>query len=322
MAIISIIVPVYNTERYLDQCVRSLLCQTYGDLEIILVNDGSTDHSGKLCDAFAEQDSRVIVLHKENGGLSDARNAGLDMASGQYISFIDSDDFVAENMYERMLAAMEAHSADLVVCDLVKVDEQGVVLGAGQPASIGEGCLTPGEVFLRFAQENLWQYIPAWNKLYRSDLFRTLRFPAGKLHEDEFVFHKVLHSCQKIVCISTPFCFYRIRPDSITTQAFSARHMDMGEALLDQYRFAKEHGYSELRSSAARRLACRLEEWLPLVCHDPANLRRYHELRKRSMFLIFEGHVLSDMGLKRKIYFCMELMVPGLGRAIRKLFTA
>lgn len=318
---ISVIVPIYNVEKYLEKCVLSLLHQTERDLEIILVDDGSPDKCPEICDYFAKLDDRITVIHKKNGGLSDARNTGLDIATGQYLSFIDSDDFVAENMYECLLASLETNNADMAICNLLKVDETGNVLDINQLLPIQDGCFTPDELIHCFTHQKAWQYIPAWNKLYKHELFQAIRFPVGKVHEDEFLFHRIIHKCNSVVGVAKPLYFYSVRPSSITSTGFSAKRLDLGDALLDQYFFAKENGYCDLRHFSAQRLAQRLEEWLPLVEKDKNSLRKYHELRKKSVFLIFEKNILENAGVKRKAFFYMELIVPGLGRAIKKIIA-
>ncbi len=318
---ISVIVPIYNVDQYLEKCVHSLLNQTEQDLEIILVDDGSPDKCPEMCDSFAKQDDRIVVIHKKNGGLSDARNAGLDIAKGEYISFVDSDDYIAVNMYEQMLDSIETYDADMAICNLLKVDESGNALEDKQLLPIRDGCFTPDDIFHCFTQPGGWKYVPVWNKLYKRNLFQTLRFPVGKLHEDEFLFHRVVYSCKRIVGVAEPLYFYLIRPNSITSQSFSPKRMDIGEALLDQYDFAKEKGLAELRSFAAQRIARRLEEWLPLVQKDRDSLCKYNKLRKKSLFLIFEKNILADAGVKRKAFFYMELVAPGLGRTVKKLLA-
>lgn len=180
--LISVVVAVYNIEAYVERCVRSIMAQTYPELEILLVDDGSTDAGGKLCDALAEQDARIRVLHKTNGGLSDARNAGTEAASGSLIAFVDGDDWLEPDMYGRMYAAMRAFGAPLAVCRYKQVYKDRVIDGSTDRAVL----LSGSEPLEQFIAEN--DEVPlrnaAWNKLYRRELMGELRFPVGKLYED------------------------------------------------------------------------------------------------------------------------------------------
>ena len=178
--LLSIIVPVYKVENYLQKCIDSILAQTFTDFELILVEDGSPDGCPALCDAAAAKDARIRVLHQKNGGLSAARNAGLDVARGEWIGFVDSDDYIAPEMYETLYKAVQNTGADLALCDYAAVDEAGIP------------CLPPytglaqriftGRELLKRATNTMAQ--PAWNKLYRRAIFAQLRYPEGKLNED------------------------------------------------------------------------------------------------------------------------------------------
>ena len=180
--LISVVVAVYNIEAYVERCVRSLMAQTYGRLEILLVDDGSTDGSGALCDALAKEDSRIRVLHKENGGLSDARNAGVKIASGSLIAFVDGDDWVEPGMYADLYACIRDFDAPIAVCRYRQIYLKKTIDGSTSKAVVLEG----SEALEQFIAEN--DAVPlrnaAWNKLYRRELMGELRFPEGKLYED------------------------------------------------------------------------------------------------------------------------------------------
>ena len=182
---ISIIVPIYNVAPYLPACLDSIIHQTYLNLEIILVDDGSPVESGKMCDSYLE-DERVKVIHKENGGLSDARNAGIDAAKGKFLGFVDSDDYVHPRFYELLLQALKEEGADIAGCDVKKVcktekieekEQQPIqrTVYSGREATAN---LYDAQMYLKS--------VVAWNKLYKKELFEEIRFPKGKLHEDEF----------------------------------------------------------------------------------------------------------------------------------------
>ena len=178
--LLSIIVPVYKVENYLQKCIDSILAQTFTDFELILVDDGSPDGCPALCDAAAAKDARVRVIHQKNGGLSAARNAGLDVARGAWIGFVDSDDYIAPEMYEKLYRAVQSTGADLALCDYAKVDEAGVP-GVQTHVPVPQKSLTGRELL----QKAYWTTAQiAWNKLYRRTIFAQLRYPVGKLNED------------------------------------------------------------------------------------------------------------------------------------------
>lgn len=214
--LISVIVPVYKVEKYLEKCVDSIISQTYDNLEIILVNDGSPDKCPHICDRYKETDGRIKVIHKENGGLSSARNAGLAMCSGEYIAFIDSDDCIAEDYIEKLYSAMETENADIAICDFLYT---GLLAQYNKkynslrfPRFIANG----REMLHRYYEyENGTALVVAWGKLYRRELFRTLRYPVGRIHEDEFVFAELMLNCKKAVWIEDKLYFYLQRENSI-----------------------------------------------------------------------------------------------------------
>ena len=185
---ISVIVPVYNVEQYLERCVDSIINQTYTNLEIILVNDGSTDNSGKLCDELAKKDERIRVIHKENGGLSDARNRGIDEAESDLVGFIDSDDYIDSDMYEVLLKNLNNTDADLSMCALYDVYNN---TPEAQVAN-KETWELSSEQAIKMVMEAKILSVTAVNKLYRKSLFSDLKFEVGKIAEDAFIMVKLL----------------------------------------------------------------------------------------------------------------------------------
>lgn len=214
---LSVIVPIFRVEKYLDKCVQSLLAQTYKDLEIILVDDGSDDGCPAMCDSYAKMDPRIKVVHKGNGGLSDARNAGLEVATGEYIAFADSDDYVHPQMYEAMVTVMEENAAvDMVVCPFQKVGDNEN--DADEKASIGKKkykILEHAEVVRQMFQKNYEMYIVAWDKVFRKKMWDDLRYPLGRIHEDQFTTYKTLYESRKVGLMEEPLYYYRIRGNSI-----------------------------------------------------------------------------------------------------------
>ncbi|MCI6997389.1 MAG: glycosyltransferase [Eubacterium sp.] len=224
MDMISIVVPIYNVEQYLVECVNSLIHQTYKNIEIILVDDGSTDSSGAICDEYACKDERIRVIHKQNGGLSDARNVGIDIARGDYIGFVDSDDYVEHNMYEHLLLACKENLCDIAVCARDNFDENG---GHNIMFCVNEPVIYDDESAIEEILLNRNMDSAAWDKLYKRELFVGIRYPIGVLHEDLDVTSRVISKTSKIVQIPEILYKYRIRNGSITKQGFKPKKMDM-----------------------------------------------------------------------------------------------
>ncbi len=220
---VSVIVPVYNVAPYLKRCVDSLQNQTYRDLEIILVDDGSTDNSGQLCDEFASTDNRIRVIHKENGGLSDARNAGIKVAEGEYIGFLDSDDWVDTHMYEDMIRAALQYQAPLVITGMSRIYENGY--RNNQFILEHEVVLSGDAIVSQYLKQGMFS-TSVCDKLFRRDLLEHRCFPVGKLYEDAPVLFDVLCSIHKAVVLGKPHYCYFQRADSICGQKFSDKKMD------------------------------------------------------------------------------------------------
>ncbi len=247
MDLVSVIVPVYNVEKYLAKCIDSILAQTYQNLEIILVDDGSTDGSSAICDEYAKQDARIKVVHKNNGGLSDARNCGFEISMGDFVCFIDSDDYIDKDMLATLYERIVSDEADISLCDFLYVDEQGFTIeemSLGSP--ICEEILTKKQIFSKLERDKNWYYIIACNKMYRRNIFNIIKFPVGKFHEDEFVVHHIYECCNRISCIDKKLYFYVQRSGSITNSDLSGKHRFAMEALYDRVKFASNHFYYTL----------------------------------------------------------------------------
>lgn len=176
--LVSVIVAVYNIEEYLPRCVDSILAQTYEKLEIILVDDGSTDKSGRICDEYAEKDSRIQVIHKKNGGLSDARNAGMDIATGEYIGFVDGDDWIDRDMYRAMYEACEKENAQIAACRYKQITKSGVI-DASTGNSVSLSKIEALEIYI-CGDERYLIYNSVWSKLFSAELIQGMRFPVEK----------------------------------------------------------------------------------------------------------------------------------------------
>lgn len=226
---VSVIVPVYQVEKYLNACVQSICAQTFDDFELILVDDGSPDRCGALCDEWAGKDSRIHVIHQDNGGLSAARNAGIEIARGKYLSFIDSDDHIEPDMLAHLVEAAQTTGAELTICNLQYEDDLGIVYLYPDFSTISDAVISPEDFWKGYYSPLTTYYVVAWNKLYRRELFQTLRYPAGKRHEDEFVLQDLIAQCSKICCLSYVGYHYVQRSGSITYGGKNADHLDYWE---------------------------------------------------------------------------------------------
>ena len=232
--LISVIVPIYEVEKYIHKCVDSILQQIYADLEIILVDDGSTDSCPQICDEYARIDSRIQVIHKKNGGLSSARNAGLDVASGEYIAFVDGDDYIHPEMLENLYYALEDTGADMSACNLRYVDEAERPLEEYPDHVIRKETIDVDGIFHRSLEAYGYYYIVVWNKLYKKYLWDSYRFQEGKIHEDEFAFHNIVRQCGKIACIPDVGYYYVQHEGSIMAGESVEGKMDGAEAFLER----------------------------------------------------------------------------------------
>lgn len=238
---ISIIVPVYNVEEYLPKCLDTILNQSFRDFEVILVNDGSKDNSGFICEKYAKKDSRIRIIHKENGGLSSARNAGLDIAKGRYIGFIDSDDFIDLKMYEQLYNMIKIYNADIAICSYECVSKHAIIKNKNYKDKLEEiKVFNNIEALNQTLEENGVEFIVAWNKLYKSSVFENLRFKEGKVHEDEFIVHQVLYKSNIVVYTPKKLYYYLQRENSITGESFNIKRTDYLEALTERIYFYNE----------------------------------------------------------------------------------
>ena len=271
---ISVVVPVYNVEKYLRRCLDSIINQTYKDLEIILVDDGSSDSSGMICDEYAKRDNRVIVIHQENQGVSAARNAGIDCFSGDYICFPDSDDYYSEDFCETMHDALIAKKADMAICRIVRFN--------------GERCekipswsgaykiLSPYEAIKNIYVDDGETYILTGNKLFKRSVVENVRYPVGKINEDEATTYKYFLNSEKILFIDKVMNFYYKNDKSITSDAEYYKNMDIYYAYDERKHILKNRNDME-----------------ELVClTSKAYLDR----------IVYRCRFLQDKEVKRKLY--------------------
>lgn len=306
---ISIIVPVYQVEHYLARCVNSVKKQTFRDFECILVDDGSTDGSGMLCDEYSQNELNFYVVHKENGGLSSARNAALEMAQGEYLCFLDSDDLLHPQALEWMLEAMEKTGADLVTTGLREFTTDTVSMEpVGHPRieTVGQ------DVFIdRLLPENFGRVsVTACGKLYRRDIFRDLRFPEGEIYEDLHVYLKVLLSCEKIAILDAPLYWYYRNPSSITRSEYLAYDRFGEFEVRESYiRFFKERGLQEQVHYAEN-------DYLTFFMRNYLAVMLCYPQRKEAMkahVKVFKTHL---KGILSNPYVCRMRKICALGMLI------
>jgi len=236
LPLISVIVPVYRVEAYLDRCLRSITEQTYRNLEIILVDDGSPDCSGAICDAWAEKDSRIRVIHKENAGAGAARNTALDIASGEIISMIDSDDYIDSHMYEHLYSLMQ-ENVDIAECDILLTEQDDVPMDDGAGAKVR--VYSREEAMGLHIRDEIFCQTPP-NKLYRRSAIGDVRFPVGNLIDDEFFTYKVIGNARQLARSSARMYAYRQQPGSAMHKAFSLKRLQGLEAKVQRLRYLQE----------------------------------------------------------------------------------
>jgi glycosyltransferase involved in cell wall biosynthesis len=314
--LISIIVPVYNVEKYLARCIDSILGQTYDNLQIILVNDGSPDNSPVICEEYAKRDSRIEVINKQNGGLSDARNTGIELAQGEYIAFIDSDDYVHQRYIENMYDCIKRDNSDMCVCRYNKVEEgnENLDIILNEPESSNtylQGLHSAEAIMKTMDTKDSEFHVVAWNKLYCIELFNYIKYPVGCLHEDEFIIHRLFASCNSISIIPDVLYFYLQRFDSITGNMFSVRRLDALDAFNDRIHFYLENKFYHLLKNTYLRYIRRYVlayEKLPMDIEE--NRRRWKECTAK--FREHQKTVYRHCGFKMILRFLLACISPKL----------
>lgn len=233
---ISIIVPVYKVEEQLDECIKSILNQKFIDFELILVDDGSPDRCGQICDEYSKKDKRIKVIHKSNGGLSDARNAGLDIAKGKYIGFVDSDDIIDSNMYKILFECINKSNSDIVQCKFKKFKKLDEISIGLDYSGLKIKEFNSKQAIIDMIDNNEIN-VNSWNKLYKKDIFNDIRFPKGKIHEDEFLTYKLLFKSNKISYVDKELYYYYKNDKGIMNGSSLLKRLDRIEALEERSEF-------------------------------------------------------------------------------------
>jgi len=321
MARISVIVPVYKVEPYLCRCVDSILSQNFSDFELILVDDGSPDHCGAICDEYVQKDSRVHVIHQKNGGLSAARNAGLDWmfanSDSQWLTFIDSDDWIHPRMLEQLYRAVQEHDVKLSICGYCETN--GEV--PWEENAVIQSKIWPVEQY--YVEHNVNATI-AVCKLYERDCFREIRYPVGKIHEDEYVTYRILFEFEKVAIIDTPMYAYYFNADSITKSAWTPKKMDSLAAIEGQISFLKKNGFLDGYRYRAERYVRVLNWQLGLARQNGYAGSKYERilhrklkqnlLRYRSMYPFHGNECYYDQAFPglMNIYWIMKAQIDKL----------
>lgn len=302
---VSVIVPVYKVEKYLDRCVESIVNQTYENLEIILVDDGSPDNCPAMCDKWAERDNRIKIIHKENGGLSDARNKGIDASTGDWIYFLDSDDYIENNTIEKMMSAAVENGADMAVSMYYEI-KKGVI--KEYHCSDRIEIMSPDEYMLKLYETDLAEkdyflltaLIISCNKLIKKNCFCSLRFPKGKLHEDEFTTYKFCCSCDKIVFMDTQFYYYEQRDESIVHNRNNKENFVYLDALCERLEYFERAGNEKLITLAKIHLLAAYMKHI-LVARFELKDSALAENLKKKYNVLYDEVISSDV--KTNIYF-------------------
>lgn len=309
--LISIIVPIYNVEKYLKKCIESIINQTYKNIEIILVDDGSPDNCGKICDEYSQKDKRIIVIHKKNGGLSDARNKGIDIAKGDYLTFIDSDDFVNIDYIEKLYNSIKLNNTKLAQCGISKVNENNEII---EKLNYDENYIkTSHEILNELYGKHLIENVVVWNKMYAKELFRNIRFPVGKIHEDEFTTYKIFYSVDRISLLSDCLYNYRQTNESIIGKKFNKKRLNLLDALEERMDFFKNRNEIDLYEKTLkfyieqlRLYYIKVKKYIENSKEIQQDIKRKYKIEHKK-FMKIKDKTFKEM-LKTKIfYFCPNL---------------
>ena len=304
MDLISVIVPIYKVELYLDRCIGSIVNQSYNNLEIILVDDGSPDKCPLMCDEWAKIDSRIKVIHKDNGGLSDARNAGLKIASGDYIGFVDSDDYIREDMYELLLYDMIKNSSDISACGVECFFDDNT---NAYPLTSRDTIVLDTSNAVKAILEETTLKQPVWYKLYKRSVIENLQFSVGKYHEDVFWSYKAIGNAKSVSIFPDACYFYRQRNDSIMGTDFSDKHFDSIDAKIERIYYISER-FPEHLDLAKYQLwaSCLYAMQKSLIVFDKNRIRKHAKKMKRIKNICFPNNYISKLNFKQKLWILLS----------------
>lgn len=312
--LISVVVPVYKVEKYLNRCVKSIVDQTYRNLEIILVDDGSPDRCPAMCDVWTEKDSRIKVIHKKNGGLSDARNVGMEVARGELIGFVDSDDWIDKNMYQYLYKAIKSDNSDVAACGVEMIWENGK---KSRMLTQNGNCVLNREEAMEALIEESWIKQPVWYKLYKTGTIRNILFPVGKYHEDAFWSYQVIGAAERVSIRDYVGYYYWQHNGSIMGEKYSLKRLDAIQALEHRQNYL-ETNFPNLATKAKYSL------WFSCIYHGQKILQNLPEQEQESA-IRYIRHVLQQhpfsantlKGLTQKEKFWIRMAKVSLPVACR-----
>lgn len=317
--LISIVIPVYKVEKYIHRCIDSVLNQTYKNLEIILVDDGSPDNCGIICDEYSQKYERIKVIHKKNGGLSDARNVGLNTISGEYIGFIDSDDWIENGYIEKLYRLINKYNADISVCNFIKTSCKDKNLDCNLKVEIKE--YTNIQALEQYYDIYSIQMVVAWGKLYKRSLFKDIEFPIGKIHEDEYITYKLFYRSNKVVLTTEPLYYYWQRSDSIMGLGFNIKgQIDAIDAFEERARFFKKVGLENLSGKTYKTVFFMYLVLLEYVNRFENKINK-NEIAKR--FKCLKGGLKnSKQKFMFKAFYELYYILPGLMELVYKVYKS
>lgn len=304
MPLISVIVPVYKVEAYIHRCINSILLQTISDFDLVLVDDGSPDNCGSICDEYAAKDKRIHVIHQENSGLSAARNAGIDWvfknSNSQYLAFIDSDDWVHPSFLENLVRGVKENNTKISACNFLVAETKSKYVNKEYVSEI----INWDDFYIRETVPS----VVAWNKLYSRELFMDIRYPVGKLHEDEFLTYKLLYLAKQITWIPLDLYFYYKNETGIIKSTYSLKRLDAIEALAEQREFAKSIDNKEFYLKVSKRYLYNLNQHINSIKESKTigEIQKKKAIRKLQTkmreVLITDGKYIAPIKEKRSYY--------------------
>lgn len=315
--LITVVVPIYKVEAYLDECVQSILKQTYSNLEIILVDDGSPDRCGEMCDVYAEKDARVKVIHQKNKGLSGARNSAIDIATGEYITFVDSDDYLKEDMVEVLYHEVLQYDAEIATAAFESFFEDESRMS--NPHN--------GKIFVYSKEEALDCFLfndyltpCVCGKLYRISIWKNVRCPEGKLFEDQFTTYKLIDQCKRVVYDTTPRYYYRKRMGSIGHSSFSKRTYDLYDAIHEEYDYISQKYPKECPNIAVARITWEIVFVNMMIRSDAIETKTVAEIQQYARKNIRKVLRCNYIGGVRKLQIILFSYAIGLYKIMYKKF--
>lgn len=326
MELISVIVPVYKVEKYLNKCIESIVNQSYMNIEIIIVDDGSPDNCPKICDEWAKKDSRIKVIHQKNGGLSSARNTGINIAKGQYLSFIDSDDYVDKKFIESLYKAIKQENAEMSICEFYEFNEKGILLENKKRNKLINTLYSGYQILHNMMFNYKLSYIVAWNKLYKKELFENVRYKTGKINEDEFIIHRLFYKCNKVVCIDENLYYYLKRNDSIMGKDFNVKNLDQFEALEDRINYFSNINMNDLLLKAKSRLlySIALNYWFLIKAKTiDEKTKMIYKTKFNNFYKNYKKEILfsKEASFKEKITIISFIISPKIVKYLLKFKT-